>query len=101
MALPKPIIQFLKNKPPLSVELFEDFYEYYISIGAKDIETTKTTLAFGSDKRYCYIYQFGKNFISGVLKLDELYEEPEIFFKAAKVSTESYAHHFRIYEKKI
>ena len=97
--IPKPIEIFLKGKPPASVELFQHFYNYYNSIGAKEIETTKTTIAFGADKRYCYIYQFGKNFISGVLKLNEEIDDPEIFFKTGAVSASTYAHHFRLYEK--
>lgn len=100
-SLPKHISQFLKGKPPASIELFAHFYESYMSIGASDsdIETTKTTLAFGTEKRYCYIYQFGKNFISGVLKLNELLDDPEVFFKTGAVSGNTYAHHFRLYEK--
>ncbi len=93
------VTQFLKGKPPASVELFWHFYEYCVSIGAVELETTKTTLAFGLDKRRCYIYQFGKHFISGVLKLEELYDEPGVFFKTGAVSGRSYAHHFRLYEK--
>ncbi len=97
--LPTHISQFLKGKSPASVELFLHFYDYYTSIGAAEVETTITTLAFGADRRYCYIYQFGKNFIGGVLKMDELYDEPSVFFKARAVSGTSYAHHFRLYEK--
>lgn len=96
--LPKDIAAFLKDKPPVSVELFHHFYDYIISIGATDIETTKTTIAFGK-KRYCYVYQFGKTFITGVLRLNELHEDPELFFKARAVSHVTYVHHFRIYEK--
>ncbi|MDB5256147.1 MAG: hypothetical protein JWM14_842 [Chitinophagaceae bacterium] len=96
--LPKDIAAFLKSKPPLSVELFLLFYNYYVSIGADYIETTKTTVAFGK-KRYCYIYQFSKPFISGVLRLNELHEDPDLFFKTGKVSSTTYVHHFRLYEQ--
>jgi len=96
--LPKDITAFLKDKPPLSVELFQHFYDYLISIGAHEVETTKTTIAFG-EKRYCYIYQFSKTFVSGVLRMNELHEEPELFFKTGKVSSTTYVHHFRLYEK--
>jgi hypothetical protein len=96
--LPKDITSFLKGKPPLAVELFHYVYDYYISIGAGCIETTKTTIAFG-EKRYCYIYQFGTTFISGVLRLKECHEDPDLFFKTAKVSGTTYVHHFRLYEK--
>src|SRR5688500_7733116 len=98
--VPKAVSLFLKDKPPAAVELFMHFHQYLISIGGKEIETTKTTIAFGADRRYCYIYQFGKNFVSGVLKLDELHDDPEIFFKTGKVSASTYAHHFRLYDKK-
>lgn len=94
----KDIVAFLNDKSPASVELFRYFYDYIVSIGAEEIETTKTTIAFG-EKRYCYIYQFGKNFITGVLRLNELHEDPELFFKARKVSNVTYVHHFRIYKK--
>lgn len=101
-SLPTDVSVFLKGKPPVAVELFLHFYEFYLSIGAleTEIETTKTTIAFGADKRYCYVYQFGKNFITGVLKINELHEDPEIFFKARPVSGTTYVHHFRLYEKK-
>lgn len=95
--LPKDIAAFLKGKPPLSVELFLQFYNYYLSIGANSIETTKTTVAFG-EKRYCYIYQFSKTFISGVLRMSELHEDPDLFFKTGQVSSNTYVHHFRLYE---
>ena len=84
--LPKDIAAFLKDKPPVSVELFQHFYDHIVSIGANYIETTKTTIAFG-EKRYCYIYQFGKTFITGVLRMNELHEDPELFFLTRKVST--------------
>jgi hypothetical protein len=96
--LPKDIASFLKDKPDVSVTLFQSFYEYYRSIGAEDVETTKTTIAFG-EKRYCYIYQFSKSFISGVLRMNELQEDPELFFKTGQVSSTTFVHHFRLYEK--
>jgi len=96
--LPKDIASFLKGKPPLSVELFLQFYNYYVSIGAGYIETTKTTVAFG-EKRYCYMYQFSKTFVSGVLRMSELHEDPDLFFKTRQVSRTTYVHHFRLYEK--
>jgi hypothetical protein len=98
LALPKDITTFLKGKSPLSVELFIYFYQYYTSIGAIHAETTKTTIAFG-EKRSCYIYQFGKSFIGGVLRLDELHEDPAVFHKTRQVSGTTYVHHFRLYEK--
>ncbi len=96
--LPKDIAAFLKDKPPLSVELFLHFYDYLVSLGAHEMESTKTTIAFG-EKRYCYIYQFSKTFISGVLRMNELHEDPDLFFKTGKVSRTTYVHHFRLYEK--
>jgi hypothetical protein len=95
---PKDIAAFLKDKPPVSVELFQHFYDYFVSIGADYVETTKTTIAFG-EKRYCYIYQFSKPFISGVLRMNKLHEEPDLFFKTGKISSTTYVHHFRLYEK--
>lgn len=95
---PKDIAAFLKDKPPVSVELFQHFYDYVVSIGADYIETTKTTIAFG-EKRYCYIYQFSKAFVTGVLRMNELHEDPELFFKTRQVSGSTYVHHFRLYEK--
>jgi hypothetical protein len=95
---PKHIEIFLKGKSPASVELFKQFYEYYVSIGADEVDITKTTIAFGVEKRYCYIYQFGKDFISGVLKLEDEIDDPEVFFKTGRVSSSTFAHHFRIYE---
>ena len=96
--LPKDIASFLKDKPPVSVELFHHFYEYYVSLGADYIETTKTTIAF-EEKRFCYIYQFSKTFITGVLRMNEWHEDPELFFKTRQVSGTTYVHHFRLYEK--
>ena len=80
------------------MELFRHFYDYYSSIGADYVETTKTTVAFG-EKRYCYVYQFGKNFITGVLRMNELHEDQELFFKTRQDSGTTYVHHFRLYEK--
>ncbi len=97
-ALPADIASFLKGKPPVAVELFRHFYDYYVSIGADYIETTKTTIAFG-ETRYCYVYQFGKTFITGVLRMNELHEDPELFFKTRQASSTTYVHHFRLYEK--
>ncbi|MDB5273933.1 MAG: hypothetical protein JWO58_2300 [Chitinophagaceae bacterium] len=81
---PKDIASFLKEKSPVAVELFEHFYTYYLSIGAAGIETTQTTIAFGAEKRYAYIYQFGKTFIGGVLRLNKLHDDPTVFLKQGK-----------------
>lgn len=94
---PKELTAFLKGKPPAAVELFLEFYRYYLSIGADAVETTKTTVAFG-DKRYCYIYQFGKTFIGGVLRLKSLHDRPDLFFKTGQVSGTTFVHHFKLYE---
>src|SRR6478735_8730671 len=98
--LPKNIDLFLSHKPPVSKALFQYFYEYLNSIGGNEFDVTKTTIAFGKKRRYCYVYQYGKDFISGVLRLDELHDHPEIFFKTAKINNKTCVHHFRMYEKK-
>jgi len=99
-SLPIDVSAFLKGKPSRSVELFLHLHDFLADAGGNEMETTKTTIAFGIERRYCYVYQFGKDFISGVLKLDELHDDREIFFKTGKVSGSSYSHHFRLYEKK-
>lgn len=98
--LPKEVELFLKDKPAASVALFRYFHEYITTISTNGLDVTKTTIAFGKKRRFCYIYQFGKDFISGVLRLDEEHDDPEIFFKTGKVSGKTYVHHFRLYEKK-
>lgn len=98
--LSKDVAIFLNDKPAAAAALFHQVYAYLHKLGPMEVEVTKTTIAFGLERRYCYIYQFGKNFISGVLKLDALYDDPEIFFKTGKVGGSTYVHHFRLYEKK-
>lgn len=100
MTLPDHIAHFLRNKPQAAIDLFAHFYECYFSFAPQEVEATKTTLAFGTKKRYCYVYQFGKTFISCSLKLNELHEAPAIFFKCGQLSKDSFVHHFRLYEKK-
>jgi hypothetical protein len=95
--LPNDISLFLQGKSTDAVNLFNDFYKQYISIGATCIEATKTTIAFG-EKRHCYIYQFGKHFITGVFRINDLHEDPELFFKTRKDGPRTYVHHFRIYD---
>lgn len=99
VTLPDDIAAFLRNKPKVAVELFTHFYDAYLSLGPQEVETTKTTIAFGAAKRYCYIYQFSKNFVSGVFFLNNLQDEPALFFKARAVSTTRFSHHFRLYNK--
>lgn len=99
MTLPDHIARFLQNKPKTAIDLFAHFYECYSSFGPQEVEVTKTTLAFGTKKRYCYVYQFGKTFISCSLKLNELLDDPAIFFKCGQLSNDSYVHHFRLYAK--
>ncbi|HEX8545425.1 MAG TPA: hypothetical protein VF691_00610 [Cytophagaceae bacterium] len=79
--LPNEVVHFLSSKPAKAVELFRHFYECYKEFGDTHIEATKTTITLGKSSRQCYIYQFSKNFVSGVLRLGELYDEPTIFLK--------------------
>lgn len=97
--LPENIALFLKSKPQVSVDLFIHFYETYLSLGSQEVETTKTTIAFGAAKRYCYIYQFSKKFVSGVFHLPSFHDEPTLFFKTGAVSATRFSHHFRLYSK--
>ena len=97
--LPENVKHFIRSKPPKAAALFLHFYECFSNLGEIDLEVTKTTVAFGKTGRYCYIYQFGKDFVSGVLRLGQLYDEPTVFFKTRAVSSKTFAHHFRLYEK--
>jgi hypothetical protein len=96
----KTIDEFLKNKSPYSIELFNHFIKEYKLLGKIAVHPTKSMIAIAGKTNCAYIIQFGRNFIDIVFPFKQAYDDNLCFTKIKPVpGSNDHNHHFRMYFK--
>ncbi len=98
----KALDEFLRGKPPLSLDLFHHFIDQYKRVGDISVWPAKTMIGIAtSRKRIAYVTQLGKNFIHVVFPFEQPHEDNLCFQKIAQVpgDDKQFNHHFRMLAK--
>jgi hypothetical protein len=98
----KSIVDFLKGKSPLTLELFDYFVEQFEKVGNVTLHPAKTMIGVATPrKRISWITQLGKNFVHVVFPFEKPYPDNLCFQKIAQVpgDEKQFNHHFRMYAK--
>lgn len=88
---------FLKDKSPTAIALFNHFIGTYRKIGPLTLHPVKTRVALMTSMRFCAINKIAKDHINGHLVLVTPYENASCFYKMDNLNNRFFVHHFRLY----
>ncbi|NJM24589.1 MAG: hypothetical protein HC859_02745 [Bacteroidia bacterium] len=93
---------FLKDKSPYAIDLFDHFVAQLQRIGPVDVLPAKSMIGIATQrKRILYVTQFGKGFIHVVFPFKHAHTDNLCFQKIAQVpgDVKQFNHHFRMLAK--
>jgi len=90
---------FLKGKPPESIELFNLFLAEYRKIGPFKLHPVKTRVALLTKMRFCSINKIGADHIDIHLVLTEPYEHTLCFNKIDNLANRFFVSNARLYDE--